>query len=33
MYVKIDGSENINNFTLKNCVYLNLCCVVDIQYI
>ena len=24
-YVKIDGYENINNCTLKNFVYLNLC--------
>ena len=24
-YVKTGGSENIYNFTLKNCVYLNLC--------
>ena len=24
-YVKTDGLENINNFTLKNFVYLNLC--------
>ena len=26
-YVKIDGWENINNYTLKNGVYLNLCLV------
>ena len=24
IYVQIDGLENINNFTLKNIVYLNL---------
>ena len=24
-YVKIDGKDNIYNFTLKNFVYLNLC--------
>ena len=23
-YVKIDGQENIHNFTIKNCVDLNL---------
>ena len=24
-YVKTDGKENINDFTLKKCAYLNLC--------
>ena len=27
MYVKIDWKENINNFTLKTFVYLNMCIV------
>ena len=30
-YAKIDGWENINNCTLKNGVYLNLCLVTMCQ--